>query len=84
MMPVGVYWNIVGVPFFSDYQGADYQGKKYFIIEADEYGINPPLDKTPKFLKLNPDWIICTNIDFDHPDVYKNIEEKARVRKGYL
>ncbi len=66
---------IVGVPFFTDYQGADYQGKKYFVVEADEYGVNPPTDKTPKFFKLNPDWIIATNIDFDHPDVYKNIEE---------
>lgn len=66
---------IVGVPFFGDYQGGDYQEKKYFIVEADEYGINPPIDKTPKFLKLNPDWIICTNIDFDHPDVYKDIKD---------
>ena len=71
----------VGVPFFTDYQGADYQEKKYFVIEADEYGINPPSDKTPKFFKLNPDWIICTNIDFDHPDVYKNIEE---TRKAFV
>ncbi|GAB4219321.1 MAG: UDP-N-acetylmuramate--L-alanine ligase [Candidatus Microgenomates bacterium] len=71
---------IVGVPFFkdsfgNDYDGGSYQDKKYFIVEADEYGVNPPVDKTPKFLKLNPDWIICTNIDFDHPDVYKNIEK---------
>jgi len=66
---------IVGVPFYTGNQGGNYQGKKYFIVEADEYGVNPPVDKTPKFLKLNPDWIICTNIDFDHPDVYRNIEE---------
>lgn len=70
---------LVGVPFFTDNQGADYQDKKYFIIEADEYGVNPPADKTPKFLKLNPDWIICTNIDFDHPDVYKDIEETKKT-----
>lgn len=66
---------LVGVPFFSGYQGGDFQDKKYFVVEADEYGINPPDDKTPKFLKLNPEYIIATNIDFDHPDVYKNIEE---------
>lgn len=47
----------------------------YFVIEADEYGVNPPIDKTPKFLLLNPDYIICTNIDFDHPDVYESIED---------
>jgi len=72
---------LVGVPFFTDYSGADYQEKKYFVVEADEYGINPPQDKTPKFFKLNPDSIICTNIDFDHPDVYKDIEETKEAFK---
>lgn len=66
---------IVGVPKFDQYPGACYEKKDYFVIEADEYGVNPPLDKTPKFNSLNPDYIICTNIDFDHPDVYTNLEE---------
>lgn len=72
---------LVGVPFFTDYPGVDLQDKKYFVIEADEYGVNPPLDKTPKFFKLDPDYIIATNIDFDHPDVYKDIEE---TKKAFL
>lgn len=75
---------IVGVPFFTDYHGADYQSKEYFVVEADEYGIDPPKDKTPKFLKLNPDWIICTNIDFDHPDVYKDIKETKEAFKKFF
>ncbi len=70
---------VVGVPFFSKHQGGDFQGKKYFIVEADEYGVNPPVDKTPKFHLLNPNYIIATNIDFDHPDVYKDIEETKRA-----
>ena len=70
---------VVGAPYFSGYQGGDYQTNKYFVVEADEYGVNPPKDKTPKFLKLNPGWIICTNIDFDHPDVYRNIGETKKV-----
>ena len=70
---------LVGVPFFSGHQGGDFQGKKYFVIEADEYGVNPPIDKTPKFNLLNPDYIIATNIDFDHPDVYKDIEETKQA-----
>jgi UDP-N-acetylmuramate--alanine ligase len=37
---------LVGVPFFSEYQGGDFQDKKYFVVEADEYGVNPPIDKT--------------------------------------
>ena len=72
---------LVGVPFFSEHQGGDFQGKKYFVVEADEYGVNPPIDKTPKFHLLNPNYIIATNIDFDHPDVYKDIEE---TKKAFL
>ena len=70
---------LVGVPFFTGYQGGDFLDKKYFIVEADEYGVNPPTDKTPKFHLLNPNYIIATNIDFDHPDVYKNIEETKKA-----
>jgi len=66
---------LVGASSFNDFDGADFQGKDFFVIEADEYGVSPPVDKTPKFLKLNPNFIIETNIDFDHPDVYKNLEE---------
>jgi UDP-N-acetylmuramate--L-alanine ligase/UDP-N-acetylenolpyruvoylglucosamine reductase len=70
---------LVGAPFFTGYSGGDFQDKKYFVVEADEYGVNPPVDKTPKFNFINPDHIIATNIDFDHPDVYKDIEETKKV-----
>ncbi len=72
---------LVGVPFFTGHQGVSYQGKKYFVVEADEYGVNPPFDLTPKFHKLNPDYIVTTNIDFDHPDVYSDLEE---TKNAYL
>jgi len=70
---------VVGVPYFTGHQGSSYEGKKYFVVEADEYGIDPPRDFTPKFHKLTLDYIINTNIDFDHPDVYKNIEETKQA-----
>lgn len=66
---------LVGSSGFNQFVGGDYQGKNYFVIEADEYGVNPPTDKTPKLNFLRPKYIICTNIDFDHPDVYQNIDE---------
>ena len=75
---------IVGVPYFTGHQGGDFQGKKYFVVEADEYGVNPPQDLTPKFQLLNPNYIIATNIDFDHPDVYKNIEETKEAFKKFF
>ncbi len=72
---------IIGVPTFNDQPGGMYDRKDYFVIEADEYGVNPPDDKTPKLLFLHPTHIICTNIDFDHPDVYLNIEE---IKKTFI
>lgn len=69
---------LVGAPSFNDYAGGDYQSDNLFVIEADEYGVSPPLDKTPKFLFLHPQWIICTNIDFDHPDVYRDLEHTKK------
>ncbi|MFA9288886.1 MAG: UDP-N-acetylmuramate--L-alanine ligase [Weeksellaceae bacterium] len=66
---------MVGVSDFSDLPGGNYGSKDYFVIEADEYALDPPTDKTPKFHLLHPTDAIITNIDFDHPDVYKDIDE---------
>lgn len=69
----------VGVPYFGEIAGSDFQGKRFFVVEADEYGKNPPQDKTPKFHFLQPDYVICPNIDFDHPDVYKDLEQTKQA-----
>ena len=73
--------HLVGVSKFNNITGGDFFGNKYFTFEADEYALDPPHDKTPKFLKTIPHKAIVTNIDFDHPDVYKNIEE---VKNAYF
>jgi UDP-N-acetylmuramate--alanine ligase len=65
---------LVGAPSFNEYWGGAYEGQAYFVIEADEYAIDPPHDRTPKLLSLHPDYALCLNIDFDHPDVYKNLD----------
>ena len=68
---------IVGSSNFNNSLGANYyppSRTSYFIVEADEYGLNPPYNKTPKFYHLHPKLIIATNIDFDHPDVYQNLD----------
>ena len=72
---------MVGSSSFNTYSGGDFNGIDYFVVEADEYGVNPPQNKTPKFHYLKPDYILCTNIDFDHPDMYENISE---VKKSFL
>ncbi len=70
---------LTGSPGFNDFLGADFKSKKYFIVEADEYGVNPPVNKMSKFMFLDPDYIIATNIDFDHPDVFQSIKETKKV-----
>ena len=47
----------------------------WFVAEADEYVTDPHHDPTPRFLWQTPEVVVVTNIDFDHPDVYANLEE---------
>lgn len=54
---------------------------EYCIVEADEYVTSPKVDQTPKFLWQTPLYIVVTNIEHDHPDVYKDIEE---TKNAYL
>lgn len=70
---------MVGTSTVDNFSGGDLGDRKYCVIEADEYGIDPPSDKTPKFQSLNPNVILATNIDFDHPDTYKDIEETKKA-----
>ncbi|OGH12165.1 MAG: UDP-N-acetylmuramate--L-alanine ligase [Candidatus Levybacteria bacterium RIFCSPHIGHO2_01_FULL_36_15] len=45
-----------------------------FVAEADEYVSEPNFDPVPKFLYQMPKFAVFNNIDFDHPDYYKNLE----------
>src|SRR3989441_6583470 len=46
---------------------------KYFILEGGEYD-TAFFDKGPKFLHYFPDSIILTSVEFDHADIYKDLE----------
>jgi len=46
---------------------------KHFIIEGDEYD-TAFFDKGPKFLHYFPDSMILTSVEFDHADIYKDLE----------
>lgn len=46
----------------------------YFVAEADEFISDMKTDKTVKFLYQHPRIAIINNIDFDHPDVYTDLE----------
>ncbi|HEY6770017.1 MAG TPA: UDP-N-acetylmuramate:L-alanyl-gamma-D-glutamyl-meso-diaminopimelate ligase [Candidatus Sulfotelmatobacter sp.] len=46
---------------------------KHFIIEGDEYD-TAFFDKGPKFLHYFPDSMILTSVEFDHADIYKDLD----------
>src|SRR5437773_4905642 len=46
---------------------------KHFIIECDEYD-SAFFDKGPKFLHYFPAAAILTSVEFDHADIYKDLD----------
>jgi UDP-N-acetylmuramate: L-alanyl-gamma-D-glutamyl-meso-diaminopimelate ligase len=53
----------------------------YFVIEGDEYD-TAFFDKGPKFLHYSPWVVILTGIEFDHADIYRDLEHvKSSFRK---
>ncbi len=46
---------------------------RYFILEGDEYD-SAFFDKGPKFLHYFPDAAILTSVEFDHADIYKDLD----------
>ncbi|HET6855260.1 MAG TPA: UDP-N-acetylmuramate:L-alanyl-gamma-D-glutamyl-meso-diaminopimelate ligase [Pyrinomonadaceae bacterium] len=47
-------------------------GSDYFVIEADEYD-TAYFDKGPKFMHYLPELAIVNNIEFDHADIYSDL-----------
>ena len=45
-----------------------------FVIEGDEYD-SAFFDKTAKFLKYLPDIVVVNGIEFDHADIYRDLDE---------
>lgn len=46
---------------------------RHFVIEGDEYD-SALFDKVPKFVHYAPKYAILTSVEFDHADIYDNIE----------
>src|SRR6187397_893852 len=47
---------------------------KHFVIEGDEYD-TAYFDKKPKFMHYLPEIAIVNNIEFDHADIYDDLED---------
>jgi len=46
---------------------------RHFILEGDEYD-TAFFDKGPKFMHYFPDAVILTSVEFDHADIYRDLE----------
>ncbi len=55
-------------------QGARLNRSKYFVIEGDEYD-SAFFDKRSKFIHYLPELVIVNNIEFDHADIFHDLEE---------
>lgn len=56
---------------------------KHFIVEGDEY-IRSREDKTPKFLDLESSISIITSLEWEHVDIFPNLEALEEVFKKLI
>ena len=56
-------------------RGSSYRlgGGRDFVIEGDEYD-SAYFDKTAKYLKYLPDIAVINNVEFDHADIYADLD----------
>lgn len=55
-------------------QGGRLNDSKYFVIEGDEYD-TAFFDKRSKFIHYLPELVIVNNIEFDHADIFGDLDE---------
>ncbi len=55
-------------------QGARLNDSKHFVIEGDEYD-TAFFDKRSKFVHYLPELVIVNNIEFDHADIFRDLDE---------
>ena len=54
-------------------QGALFNDSQYFVIEGDEYD-SAFFDKRSKFIHYQPELLVLNNIEFDHADIFPDLE----------
>jgi UDP-N-acetylmuramate: L-alanyl-gamma-D-glutamyl-meso-diaminopimelate ligase len=61
-------------------QGARFTDSNWFIIEGDEYD-TAFFDKRSKFIHYQPEVAIVNNLEFDHADIFENLDA---VKKTFI
>ena len=54
-------------------ESARFGESEFFVVEADEYD-TAFFDKRAKFVHYRPQTVILSNLEFDHADIYKDID----------
>ncbi|MEK7230289.1 MAG: Mur ligase domain-containing protein, partial [Candidatus Binatota bacterium] len=72
----GAGWNpsffVGGIPLDLD-SGFNQGTGDWAVLEGDEYD-SAFFDKGPKFLHYKPEKVILTSLEFDHADIYRDLE----------
>ncbi len=79
----GSGWLIGGVPM--DLPAGAQAGNEggWFAIEGDEYD-SAFFDKRSKFIHYSPRLLVCNNLEFDHADIFRDLEDVQRTFRHVL
>ncbi|HXW54013.1 MAG TPA: Mur ligase family protein [Myxococcota bacterium] len=65
---------IGGIPInFGESFRAPSRPKSPFVVEGDEYD-TAFFDKRPKFMHYDPHYLLLTSLEFDHGDIYRDLD----------
>src|SRR5579859_3377523 len=64
-------------------QGARFTDSEWFIIEGDEYD-TAFFDKRSKFIHYQPEVAIINNLEFDHADIFENLDAVKRTFSHFV
>lgn len=81
-MDLGAGFLIGGIPL--NY-GLSFRAPKggSFVIEGDEYD-TAFFDKVPKFIHYRPKHVILTSVEFDHADIYRDLDHVKQAFRQLL
>ncbi|MBN2505674.1 MAG: UDP-N-acetylmuramate:L-alanyl-gamma-D-glutamyl-meso-diaminopimelate ligase [Verrucomicrobia bacterium] len=64
-------------------QGARFTNSEWFIIEGDEYD-SAFFDKRSKFLHYLPEVALVNNLEFDHADIFRGLEDIQTAFRQFI
>ena len=64
-------------------QGARFTDSEWFIIEGDEYD-TAFFDKRSKFIHYQPEIAIVNNLEFDHADIFDNLDAVKKTFSHFI